>query len=181
MEIESTHANLILGSPWPTSLHEEMPGEVLAKALADALSIESLCFTMSGIFDGYSLLLFDTWLRAVGPLPYTPEIHELVYEKARIGLEEVVEVVGEDGLELILSLPFKGNVSPEEELAAREALERLFAGRGLTVDGLVENLVLMARARGEGVGKALAAIIAHVINRGLNEALAISRGGSTLG
>jgi hypothetical protein len=145
--------------------------ESLVTVLVDAISIESLNFSLSGIFDGYSVVLFNEWVARAGPFTYSYELYQLIYEKARVGLEDVVEKIGEDGLYLLLSLPFRDNVLDEEKEAANELLEMFFNELGLlneyrkTLGILAEE----ASRKGRPVHKVYSSFIAHILNRAINE------------
>ncbi|MCC6052337.1 MAG: hypothetical protein LM585_03780, partial [Fervidicoccaceae archaeon] len=97
--------------------------------------------------------------------------------KAKIGLEDVVEKIGEDGLYLLLSLPFKDDVLDEEKEAANELLEMFFNELGLlneyrkTLGILAEE----ASRKGRPVHKVYSSFIAHILNRAINE-LVVSNG-----
>lgn len=149
----------------------------LAEVLADSLSIESLNFTLAGIFDGYSLVLFNEWLARAGPFPYTYSLYKLVYEDASFTLEDIVKEFGEDGLSLTLRLPFDSSRPNEEIDAVRELLAKFFGDRGLLseFEKALASVLSEAAIRGHSIEKAYSAFIAHMINRALNE-MVISNG-----
>lgn len=151
--------------------------ESLVTALVDSISIESLNFSLSGIIDGYSVVLFNEWVARAGPFTYNYELYQLIYEKAKIDLEKIVQSLGEDGLYLLLSLPFKEYVQNEEVEAANELLEMFFGEIGLLDDykKTLNTLTGEATKKGRSTHKVYASFVAHMLNRALNE-LVISNG-----
>lgn len=147
-----------------------IPDDSLVEALVDSLSIESLNLSLAGLFDGFSVVLFNEWASRAGPLVYAYSLYELVYEKADLDLEKLVEELGEDGLHLILSLPFKREVSREEELAAYQLLGSFFKAMSLEeeYEKVLRDLEVEASRKGRPRHQIYSSLVAHMINKALN-------------
>lgn len=145
--------------------------ETLAEALVDTLSIESLTLSLAGVFDGYSVVLYNEWLSRAGPFPYSYHLYKLIYEDASFTLEDIVRELGEDGLSLLLRLPFDSPRPREEIEAARELLESFFSKLGLSsqFERAFALTYSEASKRSRSIEKVLSAFIAHMINRALND------------
>lgn len=168
-EVRDSLFELDVGYPPIYKLYS-ISNESLIDALVDSLSIESLNLSLSGVFDGYSVILYNEWVARAGPFTYTYSLYKLIYEDSDFDLENLIESFGEDGLTLLLTFSFKDEVSPEEELAARELLESFFENQGLGRDfGVVlEELMSEARKKNRPLHKAYVSFIAHMLNKALN-------------
>lgn len=154
----------------------------LVSSLVDSISIESLNLSLAGIFDGYSVILFNEWASRAGPFTYSYALYQLIYERAKFDLEDIVEKFGEDGLYLLLSLPFMQSVSPEEEIAANELLEAFFNEIGLLEDyrKTLRELTAEANRKNRPAFKVYPSFIAHILNKALNELVLLNERRTTL-
>ncbi len=145
------------------------------KALAFYISAETLAVELGCSPEGLSTALFSEWLETIKPIPYSTELYTLVYEiLPDYNACEFLEAFGgEEEFSRVLeacSIELQDDVM-EEALTEYIEARLMVAFEKIAPDciGIVEAVLQDLCSKGASRRKALAAVIAHLINKLLIE------------
>ncbi len=153
-------------------VREDIVGnDTLARALAFALSAETLVVELGTDPEGLCSKVFTAWLSRVKPLPYSSELFTLVYEMLpSTSFSEFLEAIGgEEELAKVLEAAMIEKQDDVIEEALTEYIEARLASvieeAGEELLGILASVVEGLEEKGYTRRKALTAVLAHMLNR----------------
>ena len=161
-------------APLEPSLQEQLSAHEIASALADSLSIESLVRSLGEAPPGLSSSLFNLWLEHASPIPYHPRVIEFVYEELPpLSLEDILEELGEEGLELMLYASLETPHGDEEERELEEFMDHhltplLRKAGGEEAVASYQEVKRAFASHGRPGWMAAKSVWAHLLNNALN-------------
>lgn len=149
----------------------QLTDEEIAYTLAHSLQIESFQIQLGFEADGYSVALYNEWLKRVGRLPYTKELNYFVYDDLpEFDIEHIIKVWGESTLSKIIIMATKKELNEKEILFMESKLKSLiksFSSDSNLLASYEKAKEALIKKYGQ-VSSIITSFVAHIINKAIN-------------